>query len=88
MWWSLPLFQEDDQLTLLINISWLSVTKCHPYIYLHFNSTMSNTNNIPSDHRFIEALADLREKEKREGEQLEGDNNICFNNALNAELDL
>lgn len=49
---------------------------------------MSNTNNIPRDRRFIEALADLREKEKREVEQLQGDNNICFNNALNAELDL
>lgn len=86
MWWSLPQFQEDKWPTLLINISWLIVRKCHPYIYLYFNSTMPNTNNIPSDQRFIEALAKLWEGKGAKKSKTEEDNNAGFNSAFNAEM--
>lgn len=47
---------------------------------------MANTNNIPRDHRFIEALADFEvgEKKRAKESEMEGENNIPFNNALNA----
>lgn len=72
MWWSLLQFQEDNWPTLLINIFWLIVSKCHPYIYLHFNSTVANTNNIPCDHRFIETLVELCKGKKKKKEQERG----------------
>lgn len=84
MWWSLPQFQEDNWPTLLINFFWIIVSKCHPYIYLHFNSTVANTNNIPCDHRFIEALVKLWEGNEKKKSKTEGDNNIGFNSAFNA----
>lgn len=65
MWRRLPQFREDIWPTLLINISWLIVTKCHPYIQLHFNRTLANTNNIPRDRRFIEASLHLWEGKKK-----------------------
>lgn len=84
MWRSLPQFREDIWPTLLINISWLIVTKCHPYIQLHFNRTLANTNNIPRDRRFIEASLHLWEgKKKKKGG---GDNNIGFSSAFKAEM--
>lgn len=66
MWRSLPQFREDVWPTLLISISWLIVTKCHPCIQLHFNRTPANTNNIPRDRRFIEASLHLWEGKKKE----------------------
>lgn len=88
MWWSLPQFQEDNWPTLLINIFRLFVSKCHPYIYLNFfNSTVANTNNIPCDHRFIEALVELWEEKKKRARQ-RGTNNIAFNSAFSAKLRL